>query len=436
MNNSYKHSQGEALWLYFVEIMSVLKGKTIKNQYFLREIVGSGGMADVYLAWDTLRSAKMAVKILRRDLSENPDVMNAFEREAGFLQELTHPYIVRFYEYGNEKGVIFIVMAWVDGINLKDRIERLHRPLHLVEVLPILQPICSALNFTHQKNKFHCDIKPSNILLHENGKDVFLADFGVAHAAQEQAGGGTLPYMAPEQFSQGIVSAQTDIYSLGITIYQMLSGGEVPYRGDTKSTGTTPRERYAYEHSYLPLPPLVKFNPNIPSSIFPVIQKAVSKSPAERFNSMIDFLNAFTQACGNVHPAPSPKPKPDPQITIFEPPPYKIPNPSLSRTQIKPGVPHLYARSGDLVGQYIQFSSNEVLIGRGSNCPIHIHEQSVSRMHATLFLTKKGVYIRDEKSSLGTYVNGKLIPPGVPILINDGDVIQIGHYQILEFRKK
>jgi serine/threonine protein kinase len=425
--------------------MTSLTGATLKKQYFLRDHIGEGGMSDVYLAWDTLRSAKMAVKVLRRDLSENPKVIQAFEKEAGFLQDLTHPYIVRFYEYGSEQGVIFIVMAWVDGINLKNRIEGLDRPLHLAEVLLILQPICSALNFAHQKGLFHCDIKPSNILLHENGKDVFLADFGVAHVAQEQAGGGTLPFMAPEQFTQGVVSAQTDIYSLGITVYQMLSGGEVPYRGDTKSTGTTPRERYAYEHSCLPLPPLVKFNPNIPSNIFPVIQKAVSKSPTERFNSMIDFLNAFTQACGSVHPVPSPKPKPDPQKTIFEPPPYKTPSPQGNiklpntpspRAQIKPGIPHLYARSGDLVGQYIQFISNEVLIGRGANCPIHIHEQSVSRMHATFFLTKKGAYIRDEKSSLGTYVNGKLIPSGVPILINDGDVIQIGHYQIFEFRKK
>lgn len=414
--------------------MSALKGKTIKNQYFLREIVGSGGMADVYLAWDTLRSAKMAVKVLRRDLSEKPEVMRAFEKEAGFLQDLTHPYIVRFYEYGSERGIIFIVMAWVDGTDLKKRIEELDRPLYLSEVLPTLQPICSALNFTHQKGKFHCDIKPSNILLHENGKDVFLADFGVAHAAQEQAGGGTLPYMAPEQFAQGIVSAQTDIYSLGITVYQMLSGGIVPYHGDTKSPGSTARERYAYEHSYLPLPPLSKFNSKLPPDVFPVIQKASSKNPAERFGTMIEFYNAFIQACGNVRPEP-PKPKEDSSKTIFEPTTYPHVNVQPPpQPKLKSGIPHLYVRSGDLAGQFIQFFSHEMLIGRGSNCHIRLSEKSVSRLHATIILTKKGAYIRDEGSSLGTYVNGKTISSKMPIPIRHGDIIQIGYYQIFEFR--
>ncbi|MDD2920798.1 MAG: FHA domain-containing serine/threonine-protein kinase [Anaerolineales bacterium] len=416
--------------------MSSLKGDTLKNQYFLREIVGSGGMADVYLAWDTLRSAKMAVKVLRRDLSENPRVIQAFQKEAGFLQDLTHPYIVRFYEFGSERGIIFIVMAWVDGTDLKKRIEDLNRPLYLSEALPILQPICSALNFAHQKRLFHCDIKPSNILLHENGKDVFLADFGVAHVAREQAAGGTLPYMAPEQFSQGIVSAQTDIYSLGITVYQMLSGGVVPYHGDTKSPGSTPRERYAYEHSYLPLPPLSKFNSKLPSGVFPVIQKAASKNPAERYGSMLDFYNAFIQACGDVRVEP-PKPKEDYSKTIFEipsPPPIKPPTPQQPQPPIKPGVPHLYARSGDLSGQVVQFAGHETLIGRGANCHIRLYEKSVSRAHATILLTKRGAYIRDESSALGTYVNGNPVPRGAPIALRQGDVIQIGYYQIFEFR--
>ena len=151
--------------------MTTLKGTTLNKQYFLRELVGSGGMADVYLAWDTLRSAKMAVKVLRRDLSQNPGVIKTFEKEAKYLQDLTHPFIVRFYELGSELGITYIVMAWVDGIDLKKRIESLNRPLSLGEVIPVLQPICSALNFAHQKNRFHCDIKPSNVLLHENGKD-------------------------------------------------------------------------------------------------------------------------------------------------------------------------------------------------------------------------------------------------------------------------
>ncbi len=427
--------------------MTTLKGATLNKQYFLRELVGSGGMADVYLAWDTLRSAKMAVKALRRDLSQNRGVLEAFEREAVLLQDLTHPFIVRFYESGSERGITYIVMAWVDGIDLKKRIEALNRPLSLGEIIPILQPVCSALNFAHQKGFYHCDIKPSNILLHENGKDVFLADFGVAHAAQEYAGGGTLPYMAPEQFSQGIVSAQTDIYSLGITVYQMLSGGIVPYHGDTKSPGTTPRERYAYEHSSLPLPSLSQFNSKLPTAVFSVVEKAASKNPAERHTTTLEFYNAFVQACGNVKTKPLTLPKKDDsQKTVFMPPPmvesptHKIPpRPQQPQPQPQPkfkaGIPHLYARAGDFAGQSIQFSGHETLIGRGTNCHIRLYEKSVSRIHATILLTKQGFYIRDEGSSLGTFVNGKPILQGAPVRIQNGDVIQIGYYQIFEFRK-
>lgn len=425
--------------------MPNLKDLVLNNQFFLRDLVGSGGMADVYLAWDKLRSTKMAVKVLRHDLAKSAKFVHAFEKEARFLEDLQHPYIVRLYEFARDKDIAFIVMAWVDGVDLKKRITMLNRPLALSEISRVLQPICSALHFAHQKKAYHCDIKPSNILLHENGNDVFLADFGVARLAHEQAGGGTLPYMAPEQFSHENVGAYTDVYALGITVYEMLSGGVLPYRGETSSPGTTTRDRFAYEHSYLPMPPLGSFNDSLSSDIISVVQRALNKNPGDRFQTALEFLNAFEQATSDTRPSVS-----DYQ-TIYEPPsslikqipPYIIEPPATimqSRTVNNPlprkGVPYLLGRSGEHAGQTLPLLSRTgVSIGRGTNCHVRLSERSVSRLHATILITKKGAYVRDEGSALGTFVNGKRIPINVPVSIKSGDVIQVGYFQVFEFRR-
>ena len=431
--------------------MTDIVGITLKKQYFLRSLAGSGGMADVYLAWDKLRSTRMAVKVLRRDLAENKKFYQAFEKEAHLLEELQHPYIVRLYEFAREKDIVFIVMAWIDGTDLKKRIVNLKRPLSLADASKILEPICSALNFAHQKGAFHCDIKPSNILLHENDRDVFLADFGVARVAQEQGGGGTLPYMAPEQFARERVSAQTDIYALGITLYEMLSGGTLPYRGETSSPGTTTRDRFAYEHIYVPLPSIIQFNSNLPQSMIAVLQKALNKNQFDRFRSTLDFYNAFEQARGDIHapesdyktsffeqsPQPSPLTKPVNDKYRVPPPvlPDQPPSQPRDKSIIKKGIPHLFVRSGERTGQTIHITARTGLtIGRGTTCSVRLQERSVSRLHATVFLTKHGAYVRDEGSSLGTFLNNQKIPPNVPMPVKHGDVIQIGYYQIFELR--
>ena len=278
-------------------MMQDLVGTTLKKQYVLRELVGRGGMAEVYLAWDNLRATKMAVKILRRDLASNRQFKEALEKEFGLLRKLEHPNIVRVFDFESKADHVFIVMAWVDGGNLRQRIDALGRPFSPAEVCSILQPICSALNFAHNMQAFHCDIKPSNIMLHENGRDVFLADFGVARLASEKGGGGTPPYMAPEQFSRN-VSAQTDIYALGVTVYEMLSGGKLPYHGDLRSPGNTTRDRFAWEHNHLPLPPLRDFNHSLSQEILDTVDKALQKEPDRRFDSALSFWKDFEQAAG------------------------------------------------------------------------------------------------------------------------------------------
>jgi len=448
-------------------------------------------MADVYLAWDALRSSRMAVKVLRRDLAENRRFYDMFRKEAELLRKLEHPSIVRLYEFDKHEDIAFIVMDWIDGTNLRQAISDRKTPFSLDEVAFILQPVCSALNYAHQYQIYHCDIKPANILLHTDGR-VFLSDFGVAKLASERLGGGTPPYMAPEQFSSGEVSIRTDIYGLGITTYEILSGGQVPFRGDSvDSQGSTTRERIAWEHVHLPLPALRSLNPQIPEAVERVIVMALNKDPAQRYRSTMDFREAFEKARRENRdpegvmrtifnlmppkPVPTPQRPPPPQPRLSTPPSIRTPDqPASSHYTPTPKIspanqlrrfaenlrssrlttagkrvrqnrqgpslgnktsgPKLWGRAGDWRSQSIPISQNGLTIGRSSYNQLQLNESSVSRQHATIIRTRKGIYIRDENSSLGTYLNGQRIVG--PTKLKNGDVIQIGHYQIFEFRER
>jgi len=416
--------------------MADLTGKTLAKRYFLRQHVGAGGMADVYQAWDIMRSARLAVKVLRRDLAASPRFFQMFAKEAELLRRLEHPSIVRLYEFERDGDITFIIMDWVDGTNLKSAISDRKRPFSMDEISHILQSVCSALYYAHQNQTFHCDVKPANILLHNDGQ-VLLTDFGVARLATDNTGGGTAHYMAPEQFSGGSVDARTDVYALGVTLYEILSNGQVPFRGDTSSSqGGTKRERIGWEHLHMPLPSLGQFNPQVSSAVENVISTALSKDPNQRFPSTMQLREAFEHAClqgnrssGTASTIHQPEPKPRPVRPKPAPDPVKPAPPPQ-----QPANPYIFGRSGERAGQSIQVAAQGLYIGRGSRANLRLGERSVSRVHALIWLTSQGTYIRDENSSLGTYVNGHLID--TPTLLRSGDVIQIGYYQEFEFRER
>jgi serine/threonine protein kinase len=440
--------------------MKTLIGTTLRDRYFLRELKGSGGMADVYLAWDNLRASKMAIKILRRDLANNTRFFRMFAKEAELLRKLEHPNIVRLYEYNKEGDLAFIVMDWIEGSNVRQTLNERKKPFSLEEVSVVLQPVCSALNYAHQNKVYHCDIKPANILLHIDGR-VLLTDFGVARLASDRIRGGTPPYMAPELFSRGAVNAKTDIYSLGITLYEIFSGGQVPFRGDNPSSqGSTTRDRLAWELTNLPLPPLKKYNPSLPDAVESVVSTALSKNPAQRYSSAMELRQAYEESRKNVGVEPGgPKTiidlisplvdqipssmkskKPSPRAKT---PPKRVKKPEATP---KPGLfpkpvgqmrgPNLFVRSGEWPGQAFGIPRNGIIIGRGSQAQLRLQDASVSRKHATIIRTRRGIYIRDERSSLGTFVNNQRIPSDTPVQLRSGDVIRIGYYQFFEFRDK
>jgi serine/threonine protein kinase len=413
-----------------------LQGTTLHDRYFLRQWIGSGGMSEVYLAWDRMRSVDIAVKVLRQDLDDPERFYQAFTEEAEFLRQLDHPNVVRLYEVGRDGETVFFVMDWIEGSDLKKIIRSHKKPFMPEEISPILTPVCSALNYAHQKNIIHCDVKPGNVMLRVDGH-VFLTDFGVAQLARDHKAGGTPAYMAPEQFGHGRVDARTDIYGLGIMLFEMLSGGKKPFAGKSPdSKGSTERERIEWEHLYQTPPSLSIYNPKINLQIEEVILKALDKDPAKRYLSVLALSESFELACRGWDDRTSvvrmpkavlpPKPKP-PKIA---PPPVK----PISQVPLKAKAPFLLGLTGEFTGQTFAIPKAGLTIGRGNQNQLRLGESSVSRMHATILRSRFGITLRDEASKVGTYVNGMRI--NGPIRLHDGDKIQVGYYLIFEFRER
>jgi serine/threonine protein kinase len=427
--------------------MAELTGLTLNNKYFLREIIGRGRMANVYLAWDQLRSTELAVKVLHSELAAESRFLNMFKKETKFMRDLPHPNIVRLYDFGIEKRgseqIVFIVMDYKKGCDLRRLLARRGSPLGLDEVSQVLAAICKALFFAHQSKVLHCDVKSANILVSHDEKtpifeqDVFLADFGISRWSLEQEGGGTPAYMAPELFLEGVVNEKTEIYALGVTLYEMLSGGQLPYEGDSSSPGSTIRDRIAWEKRYNPLPPLQKFNSVLSNEIIAVVEKSLNKEPDLRQAAVIDVWYEFEKAL-NQRTTASPVDLKSGVLPSQPQPPVATPQ---IRTPIPTSVhstrqPHLVGIKGERAGQEIPLSNQNFTIGRSKNNLLRFVDRRVSRMHAVIMRSRRAFYIRDEHSSHGTFLNNRRVPPDRNILIKDGDQIAIGDSQIFEFHLK
>jgi len=292
--------------------MTELTGRTLQNRYRVDSFIGRGGMADVYKVWDQNRAVYLAMKVLHADLAEDRAFLRRFKREADTLAKLQHPHIVRSYGLETDGRIAFILMDYIEGVSLRTRIFDLDRPFTSEEALEIMQPVCAALHYAHQSGVVHCDIKPANIMLHKNGT-VLVSDFGISRiteaATATMVGAGTPAYMSPEQARGADLTPLSDIYSLGIVLYEMLSGGERPFIGEhAKVTGGT-SEKVRWEQINAAPPALRKLNPQISSALEAVVLKCLQKDPAQRYPSALDALNALIQAAGS-SAAPQPKASP------------------------------------------------------------------------------------------------------------------------------
>lgn len=428
--------------------MSDLTHSTLNNTLFLRELIGNGATANVYLAWDRDRSTQLAVKVLNEDLAVDPNFQKMFRREAEFMRELRHPNIVRLFDFGEDKNIsrnkiVYIAMEYIKGTTLHGLLAERKAPLGLGEISQILAAVCKALNFAHRSKVFHCDIKPANILIDQSEreeiteKEIFLADFGISHWALQRKGGGTPAYMAPELFKDGTVTEQTDIYALGVTLYEMLSGGILPYRGETSSPGKTPRERIAWEKANKPLPALQQFNPDLPKPLLAVVEKALNRDPRSRHKFVLDIWNEFESSRGENVDIKLTNAERKTVIQSIQTPPRPTPSEAVISPRsvvASSNRPVLFCVTGEKRGQIIPIVGQEFMIGRHTSNNLRIEDRTVSRYHATILMSRQGCYIRDDNSSLGTYLNGRRIRPNAPVRMRDSDRIKIGQSQIFEFR--
>ena len=257
------------------------KGYLLGERYRILDTLGEGGMANVYLAEDIILQRKVAVKVLRMDLKKEPQIEARFQREAQATSELSHPNIVSVLDVGTDNGLPYMVMEYVSGPDLKDYI-RENSPLDLHEVIRIMDQILSAVALAHQHNVIHRDLKPQNILMDRRG-NVKIADFGIAVAlnqssiTQTNSVMGSVHYMSPEQTRGGLVTKQSDIYSLGIILYELITGN-VPFNGDTPVA-------IALKHAQEEIPSIRKKDPEVPQALENVVLKATAKDPRDRYAS-------------------------------------------------------------------------------------------------------------------------------------------------------
>jgi serine/threonine-protein kinase len=308
--------------------MSNLIDHTLLQRYRVADFIGRGAMADVYKVWDTQRAAFLAMKLLREDLAMDTIFLRRFRREAQALAQLQHPHIVRFYGLEEDDLLAFILMDFVDGTTLQQQIRVAHQPLPPGRVLEVLRPVCSALHYAHQQGMIHCDIKPSNIMAHNNGT-ILVADFGLAHMTEAAAtsalllGGGTFGYMAPEQARGEKPTARTDIYALGIVLFEMLTGGERPFTGEASDRVGTARENVLWEQLNLTPPELRRWNSAVTDQVEEIVQRCLAIAPEKRYGSTLDLLDDLERAI----PA-------DRAVVIAAP--VAVLNPSAAATSIVP----------------------------------------------------------------------------------------------------
>ena len=258
----------------------IMKGQKISDRYQIIKSIGEGGMANVYLAYDTILDRNVAVKILRGDLSNDEKFVRRFQREALSASSLAHQNIVEVYDVGEDNGEYYIVMEYIEGKHLKNLIKKRGK-LTLSEAVDIMLQITDGMSVAHDSYIIHRDIKPQNIMILENGL-VKITDFGIAMAmnatqlTQTNSVMGSVHYLPPEQASGQGSTLQSDIYSMGIVMYELISG-ELPFRGDNAV-------EIALKHLKEPIPDIREIVPNVPTSIVNVIKKATAKNPKNRYS--------------------------------------------------------------------------------------------------------------------------------------------------------
>src|SRR5918993_492165 len=269
--------------------MSDLSGKTL-GQYQIIRSIGQGGMAKIYLAYQTSIRREVAIKVMSSPLQQSNNSIKRFTKEVEVIAHLQHPQIIPVYDFGEHDDQIYIVMAYIRAGTLADRIDHAPNGLSDREIIRLFDLICEGLDYAHAKGVVHRDLKPNNILMDENNNP-YIADFGLAKLTEGKIElthtmmTGTAAYMAPEIAQSGKSTKRADIYALGIILFEMLTG-KLPFQGETPY-------KMLSAHIHQPVPNIHKFKPDLPEALQSVIDKVLAKDPVNRFATPRELTNPF-----------------------------------------------------------------------------------------------------------------------------------------------
>jgi serine/threonine protein kinase len=384
--------------------MSFIIGGRI-GPYTIQELLGQGGMATVYKAYHPALDRYVAIKAMDANLGQERDFIERFRREARVIAKLDNSHIVPVYDFDEHNGQPYIVLKFIDGQTLRDRM--LASALSELEILKIISAVGDGLQYAHNRGVLHRDIKPSNVLVASDGK-VYLTDFGLARiveSASTLTGDmilGTPHYISPEQaLNAESLDEGTDIYSFGIMMYEMVTGC-LPFSADTVFSIIE-----AHIHESPPLPTSVKAD--IPEEVERVILKALAKQRSDRYAKVADLVNAFKKAWL----------------------PHRSQDDISSTTMESLGIASLVAENG----KSFPLAEGMVILGRnGSSLNIRNDidltnldiKKIVSRRHAMIQRNDNDFTLHDLDSRNGTFVNGERLSPAQPHTLTSGDVIEFG----------
>ena len=309
----------------------IIKGQLIDNRYKIIKSIGEGGMANVYLAFDTILEREVAVKILRGDLAEDEKFVRRFQREANSASSLKHPNIVEVYDVGEDDGKYFIVMEYINGKTLKSLIKK-RGVLTLEEVIDIMLQLTSAVSCAHDSYIIHRDIKPQNVMILEDGR-VKITDFGIAMAlnnnelTQTNSVMGSVHYLPPEQANGSGSTIKSDIYSLGILMFELLTG-KLPFKGENAV-------EIAIKQMREPIPSVKSISPDIPQSVENVVLKACAKNPKNRYDTAREMFEDIKTCMDPV--------RSDEKRIV-----YKYPENDLDETKVMPNLSRLNNHKEDI----------------------------------------------------------------------------------------
>ncbi len=293
-------------------------GKKLSNRYLIDELLGQGGMSAVYKASDPNLKRVVAIKIIHSHLSGDPDFVQRFEEEASAVAQLRHHGIIQVYDFNRDDDVYYMVLEFVPGETFQDHLKRLNddnRRLSIPKAVEYMAEICDAVDYAHRRGMIHRDIKPANIMLNVTGQAI-LMDFGIAKIVGSQrhtatgAVVGTAMYMSPEQIKGEHPDRRTDIYSLGVTLFEMVSG-RPPFQADSAMT-------LMMMHVNDPVPDPKKLNPEVPDDLVAIINKSLAKNPSDRYQTAAEMGSALRNVLARIK---SGAPISGPAATMFEAPP-------------------------------------------------------------------------------------------------------------------